>query len=48
MCLLRLQTKNGPWLWLHTVFTIKNNIYYRVEHGRRMRHLIYITYQVLK
>ncbi|VDK87122.1 unnamed protein product [Litomosoides sigmodontis] len=47
MCLLRLQTKDGRWLWLHTVFTIRNNLYYRPEHEKRMRHLIYITYQVL-
>ncbi|CAG9531004.1 unnamed protein product [Cercopithifilaria johnstoni] len=47
MCLLRLQTKDGPWLWLHTVFTIKNNLCYRPEYGKQMRHLICITYQVL-
>ncbi|EFO26708.1 helix-loop-helix DNA-binding domain-containing protein [Loa loa] len=47
MCLLRLQTKDGSWLWLHTVFTVKNNLWYQSEHGKRMRHLICITYQVL-
>ncbi|VIO99049.1 Helix-loop-helix DNA-binding domain containing protein [Brugia malayi] len=47
MCLLRLQMKNCSWLWLHTVFTVKNNLWYETAHGKRMRHLIYITYQVL-
>ncbi|VDN84891.1 unnamed protein product [Brugia pahangi] len=47
MCLLRLQMKNCSWLWLHTVFTVKNNLWYETSHGKRMRHLIYITYQVL-
>ncbi|VDM98583.1 unnamed protein product [Onchocerca ochengi] len=48
MCLLRLQTKNGSWLWLHTVFTVRNNLWYQPEYGKHMRFLIYITYQVLK
>ncbi|KAM3716427.1 PAS domain-containing protein [Dirofilaria immitis] len=47
MCLLRLQKKDGSWLWLHTVFTVKNNLWYQPEHGKRIRYLIYITYQVL-
>ncbi|VBB26745.1 unnamed protein product [Acanthocheilonema viteae] len=47
MCLLRLQAKNGLWLWLHTVFTVKNDLCQQSEFGKRMRHLIYITYQVL-
>uniref|UniRef100_A0A0R3RVT9 BHLH domain-containing protein n=1 Tax=Elaeophora elaphi TaxID=1147741 RepID=A0A0R3RVT9_9BILA len=47
MCLLRLQTKDGPWLWLHTVFTVKNNLYRQADHEKRMQHLIHITYQIL-
>lgn len=48
MCLLRLQTKDSSWLWLHTVFTVKNNLWHQSEHGKRMEHQICITYQVLK
>uniref|UniRef100_A0A915PVH1 BHLH domain-containing protein n=1 Tax=Setaria digitata TaxID=48799 RepID=A0A915PVH1_9BILA len=47
MCLLRLQAKNGSWLWLHSVFTVKNNPCPQSENGKRIRQLIYITYQVL-
>ncbi|VDP25946.1 unnamed protein product [Onchocerca flexuosa] len=47
MCLLRLQTKNGSWLWLHTVFTVRSNLWYQPEYGKHWRYLIYISYQVL-
>ncbi|VDN05483.1 unnamed protein product [Thelazia callipaeda] len=47
MCLLRLQAANGSWLWLHTVFTIKDNVRYQIQDEKRLRFLIHITYQVL-
>ncbi|VDK24805.1 unnamed protein product [Anisakis simplex] len=48
ICLLRLQTSTGEWLWLHTVLTIKGNFLHQPQDGRRVRHLIHATYQLVR
>ncbi|VDD91494.1 unnamed protein product [Enterobius vermicularis] len=47
ICLLRLQTCSGSWLWLHTVLAVRGNFLHQPQDGRRVRHLIYATYQLL-
>uniref|UniRef100_A0A0M3IQB1 PAS domain-containing protein n=1 Tax=Ascaris lumbricoides TaxID=6252 RepID=A0A0M3IQB1_ASCLU len=47
ICLLRLQSNNGAWLWLHTVLAVRGNFLHQPQDGRRVRHLIHATYQLL-
>uniref|UniRef100_A0A0N5AUF8 Neuronal PAS domain-containing protein 4 n=1 Tax=Syphacia muris TaxID=451379 RepID=A0A0N5AUF8_9BILA len=47
ICLLRLQNGSGNWLWLHTVLAVRGNFLHQPQDGRRVRHLIYATYQLL-
>uniref|UniRef100_A0A914CTG9 PAS domain-containing protein n=1 Tax=Acrobeloides nanus TaxID=290746 RepID=A0A914CTG9_9BILA len=47
ICLLRLQTRSGDWIYVHAVFIIKGNFASQPQEGKRMRHLIHVTYQIL-
>ncbi|KHN76520.1 Neuronal PAS domain-containing protein 4 [Toxocara canis] len=47
ICLLRLQSSSGAWLWLHTVLAVRGNFLHQPQDGRRVRHLIHATYQLL-
>lgn len=48
ICLIRLQARTGEWLWLHAVFIVKGNFLQQPSDGKRIRHLIHVTYQILK
>uniref|UniRef100_A0A914V572 PAS domain-containing protein n=1 Tax=Plectus sambesii TaxID=2011161 RepID=A0A914V572_9BILA len=47
ICLIRLQHFSGHWLWLHTVLAVRGNFVHQPQDGRRVRHLIHATYQLL-
>ncbi|KAE9548169.1 hypothetical protein FO519_008622 [Halicephalobus sp. NKZ332] len=50
IALVRLQTKSGDFIWVHSVFVIKGNFIQQQpspDGSRKVRHLIHATYQVL-
>ncbi|TKR87441.1 hypothetical protein L596_011839 [Steinernema carpocapsae] len=44
MCLLKLQTKSGDWIWTHAVVTVSQP---QQIDGRRQHQIISVTYQIL-
>uniref|UniRef100_A0A158PB32 PAS domain-containing protein n=1 Tax=Angiostrongylus cantonensis TaxID=6313 RepID=A0A158PB32_ANGCA len=47
LALIKMQSANGEWKWLHTVFAIRGSLCHEVQEGRRVRHLIHCYYQIL-
>ncbi|CAI4223621.1 unnamed protein product [Auanema sp. JU1783] len=47
LSLFKIQTADGRWIWLHTVFAIRACFTQEVRDGKRIRHVIYCYHQIL-